>query len=209
MLIRPAMPADTSSSVPLIHMSMGRVADFLFGCQDSAKAGCALTRLFALPHNRFSYQFADVVEEDGQVIGLGLNYPGNLIKSLEFSTGRQLLSFYGLVGFIRFLRKTLPLVPIREAEPDEYFIHSLAVLPPFQGQGIGTRLLSWAEARAQAMGFTKSSLVVEVENRKARRLYERLGYRIVSTQRAERLRRPMDSAGFHRMVKVYWAPACG
>ena len=90
---------------------------------------------------------------------------------------------------------------VKEAETEEYFINSLAVSPNFQGQGVGTHLLSFVESKAAISGLGKCSLTVEIENRKAISLYEHLGYRIVKTVEVDQLNRSIGYRGFHRMVK--------
>jgi ribosomal protein S18 acetylase RimI-like enzyme len=56
-------------------------------------------------------------------------------------------------------------------------VHDLAVLPQFQGRGIGRALLAGAEARALARGCGKLTLEVLESNAGARRLYHELGFR--------------------------------
>lgn len=77
-------------------------------------------------------------------------------------------------GFLDFepaeepeLRRRLPGVP--------EFGH-LEVLGPLWGQGIGTALIRTAEDTARQLGHRQLVLAVGVDNRRARRLYERLGY---------------------------------
>lgn len=55
-------------------------------------------------------------------------------------------------------------------------LDELYVLPPFQGQQLGTRLLQAAEACAREAGCHALRLEVSDDNPGARRLYERLGY---------------------------------
>jgi GNAT superfamily N-acetyltransferase len=52
----------------------------------------------------------------------------------------------------------------------------LEVLGPFQGRGIGTALIRAAEDTARQLGHEWIALGVGLDNPKARRLYERLGY---------------------------------
>jgi GNAT superfamily N-acetyltransferase len=52
----------------------------------------------------------------------------------------------------------------------------LEVVGPLWGQGIGTALIRAAEATARQFGHDRLILGVGVDNPKARRLYERLGY---------------------------------
>ena len=59
---------------------------------------------------------------------------------------------------------------------------SFAVFGPFQGLGIGTRLVGLAERVAVAAGLGQAELAVAKDNPDARRLYERLGYRVVGAE---------------------------
>lgn len=185
----------------LIYMTMGRLADFLLGSDKPSKARSVLAKLFVREANRFSYQFTDVAEMGGRIVGLLLAYSGREMESLKFPTAKQLFAVCGLPGTFRFLRRGLPLMGVKEAEADEYFISNLAVLPSFQGQGIGTHLLGWGEGKAKTLGLGKCSLTVEVGNRQASSLYQHLGYRIVETVEIEQLNRRIGFRGLHRMVK--------
>jgi ribosomal protein S18 acetylase RimI-like enzyme len=56
-------------------------------------------------------------------------------------------------------------------------IWALRVHPRWQGQGFGAQVLAQAESLLRARGFAQSELGVERNNPRARKLYERLGYR--------------------------------
>jgi GNAT superfamily N-acetyltransferase len=63
-------------------------------------------------------------------------------------------------------------------ESDHLLIENVAVSPPFQGQGLGSRLMAQAEQIARAAGLTEIKLYTNkffVENL---RLYSRLGYHV-------------------------------
>jgi ribosomal protein S18 acetylase RimI-like enzyme len=57
---------------------------------------------------------------------------------------------------------------------------ALRVMAAYQGQGIGSQLIETAESYLRERPFTIAEIGVEKENPAARRLYERMGYRIVS-----------------------------
>jgi GNAT superfamily N-acetyltransferase len=65
------------------------------------------------------------------------------------------------------VRRHLPGVPT---------LDHLEVLGPLWGRGIGTALVRAAEDTARQLGYERLALGVGLENLRARRLYERLGY---------------------------------
>ncbi len=56
-------------------------------------------------------------------------------------------------------------------------VSTLAVNPEHEGQGVGQTLMHTAEAWAREQGFTTLTLTVFERNRRARALYDHLGYR--------------------------------
>lgn len=58
------------------------------------------------------------------------------------------------------------------------YLYSLRVMDAFQGRGVGTALLYEAEMLLAERGYASISIACAKENPGARRLYERLGYRV-------------------------------
>ena len=61
---------------------------------------------------------------------------------------------------------------------DSAYLYALRVMEMFRGQGIGTRLIQQAEVLSLEHDCTWATIAVAKENSSARRLYERLGYRV-------------------------------
>lgn len=61
-------------------------------------------------------------------------------------------------------------------------IWGVRVMPCLQGRGIGSRLLRAAEAAMRMRGCRGAELGVEIDNPRARRLYERHGYSLDRTE---------------------------
>ncbi|MBI5669058.1 MAG: GNAT family N-acetyltransferase [Chloroflexi bacterium] len=72
---------------------------------------------------------------------------------------------------------------IQFIEPDDgsrrrAYLYSFRVMEMFRGQGIGTRLIEEAEAVIRQRGYPWITISVAKDNPDAKRLYERLGYRV-------------------------------
>jgi ribosomal protein S18 acetylase RimI-like enzyme len=198
---RPATIEDAPGCVSLIYQTMGDFADFLFGLGSYARAIQVIDQLYKAENNRFSYQFTDLVEIDGKVAGLLLSYPGRYLELSKITLARQLLSIYGVVDLMRFVRNELLMSPAKEAAADEYFINNVAVVEKLRGQGIGRYLLELAERKALAAGLTKCSLTVDLGNEEAISLYERIGYKKMATIHEKLLPSKIHYRGYYRMVK--------
>jgi len=71
-----------------------------------------------------------------------------------------------------------------ELKPGEAYVEYIACHPDATGQGIGSRLLKWADTFAVASGATFITLDVMKKNAGAVKLYERKGY-IVQEQQGD------------------------
>ncbi len=65
------------------------------------------------------------------------------------------------------------------AEPDRFYIRSMAVKPTAQGRGVGQRLLNELEEYAKKQGFKKLYLYTTFVLPAARPLYEKNGFRVI------------------------------
>lgn len=200
--IQPATPDMAPVASELIYLTMGKMADYLFGADSAQQAREMLQRLFRVKSNRFSYQFTQVATLSGEVTGLAVAYSGRVMKALELPMAWHLLRAGGIVGFARFIRRALPMFSVKETENDQYFISNIAVLPAHQRQGIGQQLLAQAEQTARAQGFNQIALTVDVENEHALSLYLRTGFSVMNTVEIKALARRIGYGGFHRMLKV-------
>ncbi len=93
---------------------------------------------------------------------------------LDHQAGRRLMLVADLMDF--------PIGQVwLDITPSDYaYLYSLRVMEPLQGLGLGTRLIDSAETLARSYGYQQIQLAVEKTNTAARRLYERLGFRVFS-----------------------------
>jgi ribosomal protein S18 acetylase RimI-like enzyme len=67
----------------------------------------------------------------------------------------------------------------------QVYLYSLRVMEMFHRQGIGTNLITEAEARVAERGYFHVTIAAAKTNYAARRLYEHLGYEIFTDDRGE------------------------
>jgi ribosomal protein S18 acetylase RimI-like enzyme len=77
---------------------------------------------------------------------------------------------------------------------------SLAVMPNLQGLGIGRLVMEAGERVARAHGLTVVELAVAMDNHRAQRLYDSLGYRVVG-ERIESHTREVPQGGMRTVTE--------
>lgn len=203
-ILRAATPDDAADGGGLLLSSVGEFGNKMFGAGNAFRAQANLARLFAYPDGRFSYRLSTLYEEEGQVAGLLLCFPGAALETLSAPMLRQFRQIYPVREMLRMLWLGWPLAFTgKEADSDEFYIAHLAVSLNFRRRGIGQVLLDHAEVLARKAGLRRCSLNVDLDNGSARRLYERQGYSVVSTRKlSPGLARKVGTPGQERRVKV-------
>jgi ribosomal protein S18 acetylase RimI-like enzyme len=69
--------------------------------------------------------------------------------------------------------------------PHVAFLWQFGVSPPLQGVGIGSAMLARAESEARERGFAMAEIAAELDNPRARALYERVGYVLIGEKDGE------------------------
>lgn len=141
------------------------------------------TTLAARPDTQYSYLNTLVaLTPDGEVAGVLVSYDGARLLTLRrtfFDTARDLLG----LSFDDTLEP--------ETSPDEIYLDSLAVFPGWRGHGLARRLIRAAALRHASSG-KPLGLLVEPDNKVARSLYTRLGFRDAGM-------RPFAGVAMHHM----------
>ncbi|MCP5095748.1 MAG: GNAT family N-acetyltransferase [Chloroflexi bacterium] len=169
----------------------------LFGIKTVSQA----KRLFkAMAKASENWRTTTLAEMNGDVVGM-----------LQVSEG-SLKMTVGVVGTAVFLygpffmRKLLPRIKLQQrvqtqAPPDAYKIAELHVAPAYRGQGIGSKLLTYAEQDARTTSHTKMALQTWTSN-PAQALYERHGFKITNTRTDIQFEQLTGTSGNHLMVKT-------
>lgn len=182
--LRKATPLDAEKVVPLVIDAIGDIAKRMTGESEPEMIEQSMCELSKLNDNPHAYRVTYIAELDGEIAGTMILYSGKEAPRLDRNLSAWLEEKGAEITHID-----------AESLPDELYINTISVNPKFRGNGIGTQLLHYAETVAKQQGIGKIALNVETGKEKAIRLYERVGYEIVS---------PWTIIGepFHHMVKV-------
>jgi ribosomal protein S18 acetylase RimI-like enzyme len=198
---RPARPTDVDVAVPVLHSSMGGLADYLYSGDPRHPVDAYLARMFQMAGHRFSWDVSFIAEVDGRAVGMLLSYPGRDINRLQFAFLLNLPHLYGWIGALRVLWRVIPLTNAPETDTDEYYVSNIGILPEFQSRGYGAELMALAEQKTREAGLPKCALAVDEENHGAIRFYERLGYKIIYSKTFTGNMARHES-GYHRLAKL-------
>lgn len=128
-----------------------------------------MQRVVSLPNSVYSYENSLVALVDDKPVGAIISYDGAKMEELRKPTFKMIKECSGLEPQLE-----------PETQADEYYIDSVAVLPEYQGKGIGRILVKVAVERAFQKGFDKVGLLVDSSNPKAEQLYLELGFKRVN-----------------------------
>jgi ribosomal protein S18 acetylase RimI-like enzyme len=173
-MIRPAVSDDAPQAVPLIFEAIGSIAFVLTGTKVLAEAMSILENFFEQEGNRVSHENTLVIEEpetgagDKIIVGVAISYDGTVARKLDEPLEEAAKLQSGLSDY------SIP----TEAEPDEFYLDTVSVNRNYQGQGIGRQLIEAVCEQGRQLGHNRIGLLVDVRNPDAKRLYERLQFRV-------------------------------
>jgi ribosomal protein S18 acetylase RimI-like enzyme len=175
-IIRPATTSDVERIAEIMHGDPGPDLVGLVGDPERARAfGRGLVMLERIPNPT---RPTVVAESGGAVVGLLQYTLGTAATDVNLERVRLALRVAGPVRLARAVprlraRQRVDVMP----PPDAFYVAELHVDPTRRSEGIGARLLAWADDEATRLGRTHMALNTYSTNR-ARHLYDRAGYRV-------------------------------
>jgi ribosomal protein S18 acetylase RimI-like enzyme len=197
--IRPARADDAEALVPLVFSSGPLAFDYVFSPRQRGGT-CEFLR-YALAHDEgvFSYRQHHVAELDGRVVGSLMLQGGADSNALAMGNVKTIIRCFGALGCVAIMMRGLRMESMLKPPPaDCAYLGHLGVSPAQRGQGIGARLLDYADDWSRQVGYQKLVLDVAVTNPRAEALYCRHGY-----QRIEHRPFPHRRAGLPEVPDHY------
>ncbi len=160
---RPAVKDDALDIVELDRIAGAGLTDYVWQSYAHEHPGLSVVEIGVLGIERedveYSFKNCVMAEVDGQVAGMSMAFP---IKAEPVTDDSDPV-----------MRPYMELIV-----DGSFFVCAIAVYEAFRGQGIGAALMERVEERARECGCPSLSLLVFDVNDGAKRLYERLGYRV-------------------------------
>lgn len=189
-MIRPINVAtDLEAVAGLIYDTDAYLFPFLFGSRATALP--VLRQLVALTDNSFSHRYIQVSAAGAAVQGILIGYDHRTIdKQKEAADFKRVLP---VLDQLLLVPKFWILSPFMDkSDVTGRYIQNVCVVPAARGQGIGSQLIRhFCQSKP-----TDVWLDVELQNKGALSLYERLGFRIASKKTIF-----LPGLGSYRMVR--------
>ncbi len=168
-LIRPAKPEDAVFIGKCVCEGIG-FEIFENETEQNKDIAESIAPLAAREGTLYSYRNTRIAEVTGEVAGAFISYPGEYYHEWRKETFRNHPYFKNMD------MDTMP----DEAGPGEYYLDTLAVLPKFRRNGIGSGLMKERIAQVQQEHpDLRITLLVDPENLNGQRIYSRLGFQII------------------------------
>lgn len=172
MEIRKAKPEDSSAIAKLTIQAMEDMAMKFVGKNDLDEALELFKFFIAQKSNQYSFENCLVAVESDEIAASITAYDGSKLNRLR-------------KPFLDYIRQkyNYTQTPEDETESGEFYIDTVSVSGRHQNKGIGRKLIETLIEKAEAEGFRKVGLLVDVENPSAKRLYQKIGFRTVGLKK--------------------------
>jgi len=159
-----------------------------------------MRKIFQQPDNLFGFEHSYFIEVNDKIAGMALGYNWEQKKREGLHTGLLLVKYLKLSFFTRIFYLLKAQGIVGKISEKEYYLSNITVYPEFRALGLGTKLFSKIKRESEKTGVNKIVLDVETNNKKAIKLYERLGYIIKC--RTPSIKINEETFEFFRMFKV-------
>lgn len=168
MIIRPAHKEEAHQIAELMNLAMLEITYQFMGEEDLAKANTFLAHFITQENNQYSYENIFVAEEDNVLLGQISLYDGAKLHELRKPIWDKIKADRNVEYWAE-----------DETQSGEIYLDTLAVSQLAQGKGIGKKLLQFAIDEYVTRQGKILGLLVDNDNPDAKRLYERVGFKVV------------------------------
>lgn len=183
-MIVKAKKDNISNLSNLIFNAIKDVANILTGEDKEDKILQTIDQYIVMDINRLSYNNIWIYEIQNRVVGLIISYDSNRVEELDSPILEHLATKNIFIDAFD-----------KECFADEFYIDTISVFEDFQGKGIAKELFSFIEKHAKKLEYKKLSLLVDFDNIKALKLYEKVGFKKNTILK-------ISNHNYHHMIKI-------
>lgn len=199
---RPARSSDVDVAVPLIYSSGPDAFDYVFADDRRPDGTAFLRKAYVDGRGQFGFRNHTVALDAGRIVGIGAAY-GHQGPSWAAVASIQILRTYGPFGAPSVIRRGLRIERVMPPPgANAYYIAHLGVDEERRSEGIGTKLVNRFVAEARTLGHRTAELDVSVDNPRAQKLYEVLGFRVLEESESDLATDHGEVVNHRRMVKT-------
>lgn len=170
-MIRTATEKDQQFVLPLIKIVFDEMQLPIFKEIGDQNLKELIGKGFLTDNYRYSFRRTLVAtNKDDQPVGIAVGYP----EADEDEIDQDLVQFFPEFD----IPTETKLFTDKEAKPNEWYLDTLAVSPDYQGQGIGSSLLTAIFDQLKDQNYQVVSLNVDLENPNAEKLYKKMGFEV-------------------------------
>lgn len=195
-IIRKGRTEDAQDFSQLILLSAATFFPSIFASNTEE----VMRKIFQQTGNLFSFEHSYFIEVNDKIAGMALGYNWEQKRREELHTGLLLVKYLKWSFFTRIFYLLKAQGIVGKVSENEYYLSNIAVYPEFRALGLGTKLFSEIKRESEKTKANKIVLDVETNNKKAVRLYEKLGY--VIKWRIQSIKINKETFEFFRMFKV-------
>ncbi len=176
MKIKKATLQDSENIATFLLLAMEKIIYKFISKEDYNQAKEFLLYFIKKENNQYSYQncfIAQIKQENEKTENIAMIclYDGAELESL-----RKPIVDYVKTNFNQDFN------PENETQKGEIYIDCFAVLPKFQGQGMGKKLLEMVIEKYVNQNKQILGLLVEIENTHAQKLYSKVGFKPIGNK---------------------------
>ncbi|MBV59953.1 MAG: GNAT family N-acetyltransferase [Nevskiales bacterium] len=173
MNIRNATPNDAPTILDMVDLAGEGIPRYLWrtGARNGESPLEAGLRQMSERQGEFSFTHSRVYAHQDAVVGV--------CQAFDLDSVRDRRDIQNCCDVIRGL------VELEQMAQGSWYINALATASSLRGRGVGRALLADSVRRADALGLRQVSLIVSSNNRPAKALYDRLGFRFEAQRVAE------------------------
>ncbi|EDM38354.1 hypothetical protein PBAL39_02027 [Pedobacter sp. BAL39] len=168
MIIRKANIGDAEAITTYLLLAMGDIIYQFIGRKNDEQAKAFMLHFVKGRNNQYAYENCWVAEDDHRVVAAACCYEGGMLRQLRRPVLDYIKNEY---------QHTLSLED--ETQEGEVYLDCLCVDPSQQGKGIGSKMLQFLINEYLLKQNHPLGLLVDPDRLAARRLYLRMGFRVM------------------------------